>query len=176
MIKASVLAVAYVGTVVLANWLTSHFGLVAAGFALVVPAGTYAAGLALGLRDVLQDAAGVRWVLAAIGVGTAVSFVVADPRIAAASGTAFLVAELVDLAIYTPLRRRGWRRALIASNAVGAVVDTLLFLWLAGFPVNGQSVGGQLLVKAVWCTAVVLLVREAARRVVPREPVVRVGA
>lgn len=176
MIKASVLAVAYVSTVVLANWLTSHFGLVTAGFALLVPAGTYAAGLALGLRDVLQDASGVRWVLAAIGVGTAVSFVVADPFIAAASGTAFLVAELVDLAVYTPLRRRGWRRALVASNAVGSVVDTLLFLSIAGFPLTAQSVGGQLLVKAVWCTAAVLIVREGARRALSRQPQLRSGA
>jgi queuosine precursor transporter len=170
-----VLAVAYVSTVVLANWLTSSFGLVAAGFALLVPAGTYAAGLALGLRDCLQDAAGVRWVLAAIAVGTAVSFVVADPFIAAASGVAFLSAELADLAVYTPLRRRGWRRALVASNAVGSVVDTLLFLWIAGFPVTGQSVGGQVLVKAVWCTAAVLAVREVARRV-PRQRQLAEGA
>lgn len=173
---AVLVLVAYVGTVVLANWLTSHFGLVAAGFALLVPAGTYAAGLALGLRDVLQDAAGVRWVLAAVAVGTAVSFLVADPFIAAASGIAFLVAELVDLAVYTPLRRRGWRRALIVSNLVGSVVDTLLFLWLAGFPITSASVAGQLVVKAVWCTAVVLIVREVVRRAVPRPAVDPAGA
>lgn len=176
MTRALILATAYVGTVVLANWVTSHFGLVAAGFALLVPAGTYAAGLALGLRDLLQDAAGVRWVLVAIGVGTAVSFVVADPHIAAASGIAFLLAELADLAVYTPLRERGWRRAVVASNAVGAVVDTLLFLSIAGLPLTGQSVGGQLLVKAVWCTAAVLLAGEVWRRVVSREPVVEAGA
>lgn len=163
------LAVGYVSTVVLANWLTSHFGLVAAGFALLVPAGTYTAGLALGLRDVLQDAAGVWWVLAAIAVGTAVSFVVSDPFIAAASGAAFLVAELADLAVYTPLRRKGRRRALVASNAVGAVVDTMIFLWVAGFPITGQSVAGQLLVKAAWCTAAVLVVREVAGRALPRQ-------
>jgi uncharacterized PurR-regulated membrane protein YhhQ (DUF165 family) len=176
LVPVFLLGTGYVSTVVLANWLTSSFGLVAAGFALLVPAGTYAAGLALGLRDVLQDAAGVRWVLAAIAIGTALSFVVADPFIAVASGTAFLVAELADLAVYTPLRRRGWRRALVASNVVGSAVDTLLFLWIAGFPITGQSVAGQLVVKAVWCTAAVLLVREVARRAVPREPVVRGGA
>lgn len=176
MIARTAIAVAYVATVVLANWLTSSFGLVAAGFALLVPAGTYAAGLALGLRDVLQDAAGIRWVLGAIAVGTVVSFVVADPIIAAASGTAFAIAELADLAVYTPLRRRGWRRALVVSNAVGAVADTLLFLWLAGFPITGASVGGQVLVKAVWCTAAVLLVREVARRALSRQPVDAEGA
>lgn len=176
MIHTLLLAGAYISTVVLANWVTSRYGLVAAGFALLVPAGTYAAGLALGLRDVLQDRAGVRWVLAAIAVGTAVSFLVGDARIAAASGIAFLLAELADLAVYTPLRRKGWRRAMVVSNAVGAVLDTLLFLAIAGFPVTTTSVVGQVLVKAVWCTAVVIAVREVARRAVPRERQLTEGA
>lgn len=173
---AMLLGLAYVGTVVAANWATSHFGLVAAGFTLLVPAGTYAAGLTLGLRDALQDAAGVAWVLAAIGVGTAVSFAVADPVIAAASGIAFLLAELADLAVYTPLRRKGWRRALVVSNVVGAMVDTLLFLWLAGFPINTASVTGQLVVKAAWCTGAVLVVHEVVRRAVPRERQLGIGS
>jgi queuosine precursor transporter len=166
--RAWILTLAYVGTVVLANVLTSNLGLVTAGFALLVPAGTYAAGLALGLRDALQDAAGILWVLAGIGAGTVLSYVLGDGRIALASGAAFLLSELLDLAVYMPLRRHGWRRAVIASNVVGSVVDTLLFLWLAGFPLTGQSVGGQLLVKAVWCTLAVLAVREVWRAL-PRQ-------
>lgn len=167
----------YVGTVVLANWVTSRYGLVTAGFGLLVPAGTYAAGLALGLRDTLQDAAGVRRVLAAIGIGTAVSFLAGDARIAAASGVAFLLAELADLAVYTPLRRKGWRRAVLASNAVGAVLDTLLFLSIAGFPVTVQSVAGQVLVKAVWCTAAYVAFREVReRRALSRERLLAEGA
>lgn len=171
MITRGGLLLAYVATIVVANWLTGHFGLVPAGFALLVTAGTYVAGLALGLRDVLQDRAGVLWVVGGIVAGTAASFVAGTPEIAAASGVAFLLSELIDLAVYTPLRRRGWRRALIVSNLVGSVADTLVFLWLAGFPITTQSTVGQLLVKAVWCTAVVLVVREAARRAVPRKSV-----
>jgi uncharacterized PurR-regulated membrane protein YhhQ (DUF165 family) len=167
--RAWILALGYVGTVVLANVLTSNLGLVAAGFTLLVPAGTYAAGLALGLRDALQDAAGIWWVLAGIAAGTALSYLLGDGRIALASGVAFLLSELLDLAVYTPFRRGGWRRAMVASNTVGSVADTLLFLWLAGFPVTGQSVGGQLLVKAVWCTLAVLAVREVWRLVVSRQ-------
>jgi hypothetical protein len=167
--RVLILAFAYVSTVVLANVLTSNLGLVSAGFALLVPAGTYAAGLALGVRDALQDIAGVWWVLAGIAAGTVLSFVLGDGRIALASGAAFLLSELLDLAVYTPLRQHGWRRAVVASNLVGSVVDTMLFLWLAGFAINGQSVGGQLLVKAVWCTAVYLLIREAWGRAVSRQ-------
>lgn len=171
-----IVAVAYVGTVVLANVLTSNLGLIAAGFGLLVPAGTYAAGLALGLRDALQDAAGIAVVFASIFVGAVISAVGGDARIALASAAAFGLSELLDLAVYTPIRRHGWRRAVVASNAAGSVVDTLLFLWLAGFAVTGQSVGGQLLVKAVWCTAAYLLVREVWRLALPRERQLPEGA
>lgn len=152
-IVAVVLAVAYVGSIVLANYLTEHFQQVPAWFGLLVPAGTYSAGLALGLRDVLQDKTRVRWVLAAIAAGTIVSWWV-SPALAVASATAFLVSELVDLGVYTPLRNRGRHLTAIAlSNTVGAAVDTVIFLSLAGFGLTWASVGGQLLVKAVFVTA-----------------------
>jgi uncharacterized PurR-regulated membrane protein YhhQ (DUF165 family) len=166
--RALILAVGLVGTVVLANWLVSAFGLIPAGFGLLVPAGTYAAGLALCLRDLLHDSGGVRWVLGAIAVGIVVSFLLGDGRIALASAVAFGLAELLDLAVYAPLRRRAWKTAVVASNAVGAVVDTLVFLSLAGFPLTFATVGGQLLVKAVWVTATFLLLTEGVRRFRPR--------
>ncbi len=173
----ALLFAAFVGTVVLANVVTSHWGLIAAGFGLLVPAGTYSAGLALGLRDGLQDRCGVRWVLGAIAFGAGLSFVLADYRIALASGVAFLVSEIADLSIYTPLRRAGRRRAVLASNATGAVVDTVIFLSIAGFPLTFESVGGQVLVKAVWCSLAVLAVREVVRRrAVLRQPVLSEGA
>ena len=186
---AVLVLVAYVGTVVAANWSTDHFGLVAAGLGLLVPMGTYTAGLALGLRDALQDAAGDRrlwWVLAAIGIGTGVSFWVSDPQIAFASGAAFLLAELLDLAVYTPLRDNDRRvLAVVVSNTAGAAADTWLFLWWAPFDLTGDAFAGQLLVKAGYCTAAYLLVRHGApwawrkvvrRRAVPRQPLDRVGA
>jgi hypothetical protein len=135
------------GSVLLANLLTTYYGLVPAGFGLMVTAGTYAAGLSLGLRDALQTTGGIRWVIGAIAGGIVLSALLGDGRIALASAVAFGVAEFVDLAVYTPLRRRNWRVAVAASNAVGALVDTLLFLTIAGFPITAELVGGQLLVK-----------------------------
>lgn len=153
-------------SVLLANLLTSWYGLVPAGFGLLVTAGTYAAGLSLGLRDALHEAGGVRWVLGAVAGGVVLSALFGDGRIALASAVAFGVAELLDLAVYAPLRRDGWKRAVIVSNLVGAVADTLLFLWIAGFPLTGQAIGGQLLVKAVYMTVVAVLIGHAWRRVV----------
>jgi queuosine precursor transporter len=170
-LAAAAAAVGLVGTVVAANYATSRFGLVPAGFGLLVTAGTYLAGLALGLRDVVDRLGGLRYVLAAIAAGIAASFAVGAGRIAVASAVAFALSELADLAVYRPLRRRSWRRAVAASNAVGAVVDSVVFLAVAGFPLTLAAVGGQVLVKAAWCTVAVLVVAEGVRRAVRRESV-----
>lgn len=135
----------FLGLILAANYVTTEYGMVPVGFGLMATAGTYLAGLTFVVRDSLQDAGGKRLTVAAIVAGAVLSFAIADPFIALASGVAFLTAELVDLAIYTPLRRRGYIRAAIASNIVGALVDTVLFLWIAGFPIwsalPGQMVG-----------------------------------
>lgn len=154
-----------VACICIANWTTTHLGLVPAGFGLMVTAGTYAAGLTLALRDLLHDVGGLRWVLGGIAAGAAVSLLLGDGGIALASAAAFALAELLDLAVYAPLRRKRWHVAVAASNAVGAVVDTFVFLVIAGFPLTAELVGGQLLVKAVWVTAVFLLAAELCRRI-----------
>ncbi|MFD4639406.1 VUT family protein [Lentzea sp. NPDC058436] len=156
---------AYVGTVLLANIVTSQFGLIAAGFGLLVPAGTYTAALALSLRDAVQEFAGRSWVWVGIATGTILSVLVADGRIALASGAAFALSEFLDMVVYTRLRERSWRLALVSSNAVGSVADTVLFLWLSGFGLTVTAVAGQVLVKAVWVTGVCLLLGELMRRI-----------
>ena len=55
----------------------------------------------------------------------------ATPRIAIASGSAFLVAQLLDIAIFNRLRDRRWWLAPLASSLIGSAVDTLLFFSLA---------------------------------------------
>lgn len=174
--KPILLTVAIVGCVVVANAATTYWGLVPAGFGLMVTAGTWAAGLTLALRDLLHDAGGLRWVFAAIAAGAALSWLLADGRIAVASAAAFLLAELLDLAVYAPLRERRWRTAVFVSNAVGAVVDTFVFLTIAGFPLTASTVGGQLLVKALWVSVGFLLLAEVVRRAVSRERVQPEGA
>lgn len=121
---------AYVGTILAANWAVNRFGIVPVGFGLLAPAGVWFVGLAFTLRDAVQETLGRYGVLLAIAVGAVVSALV-SPRLAVASAVAFLVSELADFAVYTPLRRRGWLRAVAASNVVGLVADSVLFLWLA---------------------------------------------
>lgn len=159
-------AAALLVSVVLANYATTHYGLVPVGFGFVATAGTYLAGLTFVVRDALQDAAGKRVTVAVIAAGAVLSFAVADPFVALASAVAFLFSELANLAVYTPLRSRGYVRAAVASNVVAAFVDTVLFLAIAGFPIV-EAVPGQMIGKlAVTAVAVGLVVafRAAHRR------------
>lgn len=139
--------VVYILTIVVANWMTAHYGLVPVGFGLVVSAGTFAAGFALISRDGVQVALGRRVVLVCIVAGALVSGLTSGVALAVASGIAFLVSEMVDFGVFTPLRPRSLPTAVLASSVVSAPVDTVLFLSLAGFGLSWQAVLGQFLVK-----------------------------
>jgi uncharacterized PurR-regulated membrane protein YhhQ (DUF165 family) len=162
-LKAAIAVTVYVGAIVAANVLTFHFGLVPVGFGLVVTAGTYAAGFALLARDFVHRYANVWWVLGGIGFGIALSWVFASPAIALASAVAFGVAELVDLAVYVSIRPKGFVKAALISNIVAAPVDTVLFLWIAGFPLTWESIIGQFIGKVLWATIVPLALYSLVR-------------
>lgn len=137
------LAAAFVGTVYAANWSLQRWGEITLPvIGLSATAGVWAAGLAFGLRDAMHESAGRhwrRWVIGSILVGAVASYVVSDAvsipgghaPIAVASGVAFLLSELADLAVYQPLRERQWVAAVVASNIVGGLIDSALFVWLA---------------------------------------------
>ncbi len=61
----------------------------------------------------------------------------ATPRIAIASGSAFLVAQLLDVSIFDRLRQSSWWRAPLISSLLGSIVDTILFFSLAFAPIFG---------------------------------------
>jgi len=156
--------IGYILTIFAANLAISMIGIVPVGFGLVAPAGVYFAGLAFSLRDALQETLGRRWVITAIIVGALVSAGL-SAQLALASGLAFLFSELADFAVYTPLRRKSWLGAVVASNTVGVVVDSALFLWLAFGSLSfltGQIVG------KLWMTALavglIFVWRRLARR------------
>lgn len=154
------LLAAFVACVVAANVTTQRLGMVKLG-PFLVPSGTPFAGLTFSIRDALHDRGRWPWVLGAIGAGTAVSALVA-PDLALASGVAFLWGELSDFAVYSPLRARGRARAVFVSGVVGSVVDSVLFLWLAPFPVTLAGVAGVVLVKVV-VTAIAALAMRGKR-------------
>ena len=153
-LTGAIAVIAYALVIVLANVATDRFGLVPIGLGLMVTAGTFFAGAALILRDWVQFTT-ARWVtfVAIIG-GAALSYFLSSPALALASGLAFLVSELVDYGVFTPLRGRNLAGAVVVSSVVSAPVDTVLFLWLAGFPLTWQAVLGQFIVKTLMALAV----------------------
>ena len=66
-------------------------------------------------------------------------------RIAIGSGTAFLVAQLLDVQIFDRLRRKKWFIAPITSSFIGSTVDTFLFFsisfYATGIPWVTLSLG-----------------------------------
>lgn len=154
-------ALAFVGTVFGANWALAKYGFVPVGFGLEAPAGVYFAGLAFLLRDTTQRLGGRALVVAAILAGAACSYLV-EPVFALASGVAFLVSELADFAVYTPIAQRKFIAGVVASNFVGAVVDSVLFLWIAfgslAF-IQGQIIG------KMWVTVLAIPFLLVTRRV-----------
>ena len=54
-------------------------------------------------------------------------------RIAIGSGSAFLVAQLIDVQIFDKLRKNKWYVAPLVSSSIGSVVDTFLFFSIAFF-------------------------------------------
>ena len=66
-------------------------------------------------------------------------------RIAIGSGTAFIVAQLLDVQIFDKLRKKEWFVAPLISSFIGSLVDTFLFFSISfygtGIPWVTLSVG-----------------------------------
>lgn len=83
-----------------------------------------------------------RLVILGFFIAIGLSFAVAPARIAIASGTAFLVGQLLDVAVFNRLRAQGWWRAPLIGSLAGSALDTLLFFSIAfaGIPEMSQPV------------------------------------
>ena len=73
-------------------------------------------------------------VLAGFILAVLLSVYLASPRIAVASGTAFLLAQLLDISIFNKLRNGVWWRAPLVSSFLGSILDTTVFFTLAFAP------------------------------------------
>lgn len=73
-------------------------------------------------------------VVAGFAVAVILSIWLATPRIAVASGSAFLVAQLLDISIFHRLRNSAWWHAPMFSSLVSSALDTALFFSLAMAP------------------------------------------
>ena len=72
-------------------------------------------------------------------IAVVLSVWLATPRIALASGTAFLVGQLLDITVFNRLRRQSWWHAPLAGSVVGSALDTALFFSLAFAGIEDMS-------------------------------------
>lgn len=115
---------------VLVQYPFSHFGL---GEILTWGAFTYP--VAFLVNDLtnrrLGPAAARKVVVSGFVIAVVLSAWLATPRIAAASGSAFLFAQMLDISVFDKLRRQSWWKAPFLSTVTGSVLDTLIFFSLA---------------------------------------------
>lgn len=72
----------------------------------------------------------------AIGFAVALclSAFLATPRIAIASATAFLIGQLLDIAVFSRLRNRFWLVPPLSASLLGSLLDTAIFFSIAFAP------------------------------------------
>ncbi len=71
----------------------------------------------------------VAWV--GFSVGLILSALFAPVRIAFASGAAFIISQLLDVAVFNRLRRASWWKAPLFGSAAASIVDTSIFFGVA---------------------------------------------
>ncbi len=72
-----------------------------------------------------------RVVIVGFVIAVILSFYLATPRIAIASGTAFLTGQLLDIQVFDRLRRQSWWKAPFMATVFGSMLDTAIFFTLA---------------------------------------------
>lgn len=129
----------YLATIPAANWMISNVGTqffpggphtIPIGFGYNAPSGVLMIGIAMVLRDLVQNMYGKKITLVAIGAGIVLSYFI-NPAVATASAIAFACGETADFFIYTKLRDRTLSGAVITSGIVGGFIDSFLFLQIA---------------------------------------------
>jgi len=121
----------YVISIVVVNYAFGVLPILPLGEGIVIPSATFLVGLIFVFRDFAQREV-KHYVILAMLLAGALSYFLADPTIAIASVTAFLVSEFADWAVYSFTRRPFPQRVLL-SSALGTPIDSALFLYMIGF-------------------------------------------
>ncbi|HSI39093.1 MAG TPA: queuosine precursor transporter [Xanthobacteraceae bacterium] len=135
---------------VLVQYPVEHFGLNE-----VLTWGAFSYPLAFLVNDLTNRRFGPvvtrRVVYAGFALAVVLSIWLATSRIALASGTAFLVGQLLDIGVFNRLRRQSWWQAPLAGSLLGSALDTAIFFTLAfaGDPTMSDPVTYGLLSAAV---------------------------
>jgi uncharacterized PurR-regulated membrane protein YhhQ (DUF165 family) len=161
---ALLLSIAYVALAILANWLASAYVVTVPFTDRLAPAGVFAIGAILVLRDWLQQLVGLATTIYLVFVAAILSLVAGEAfgwtdlrKIAIGSFVAFVVSETAEAVVFTPIRRRSLTVGVALSGIVGTALDSWLFLTIAFGSLAffwGQCFGkGEMLLVGVVLTA-----------------------
>lgn len=125
---------AMAAVVVASNFLVqfpfAHFGLQD-----LLTWGAFTYPLAFLVNDLTNRRYGPRAARKVVYVGFSIAVVLsiwfATPRIAIASGAAFLIAQLLDVFVFDRLREKLWWIAPLTGAILGSIIDTILFFSIA---------------------------------------------
>lgn len=169
-------SIGFVTTVYFANWLVNRYGPIRVWpTELLAPAGVYVVGLAFLLRDTCQRLGGQWLALGLIAVGTGLTFLFVDARLAEASAAAFAASEIIGLAIFLTFGGNSGGpvilgAAVVAASAAAAAVDSVLFLWIA-FGRDGLTFfEGQMVAKVMVVALAIPFVLLARKRIPAPQP------
>ena len=144
------------GIIVLASNYLVQFPIKYYGLEQILTYGAFSYPIAFLITDLANRSYGkiVARKIVYIGFGIGISFTLlfstnfADLisiRIAIGSGTAFLIAQLLDVQIFDRLRKKDWFIAPLTSSLIGSTVDTFLFFsisfYATGIPWVTLSLG-----------------------------------
>lgn len=139
MIKKLTLVALYLATIPTANWMISNVGTqffpggphtIPVGFGYSAPSGVLMIGIAMFLRDIVQNTYGKTTTLQAMGVGVILSYFI-NPAVATASAVAFALGELADFLVYSKVKEKTLTGAVVSSGFIGGVIDSFVFLQIA---------------------------------------------
>jgi uncharacterized PurR-regulated membrane protein YhhQ (DUF165 family) len=129
----------YIALIALVNWAFVVMSPVQLPGEVIWPPMTIFVGFVFVVRDFAQREIG-HYVLAAMGVGVALSYFMAGPDVAVASAIAFLISEMADWAVYS-FSARPLSQRVIWSSVISTPIDTFVFLsMLDFFSITGAAV------------------------------------
>lgn len=117
----------YILIICLVNLGFEHIPLVDLGFGFFSPMAA-AVGFVFVIRDYAQRLVG-HWVLLGMAFGGALSYYLANPAIAFASVTSFLISEIVDWIIFS-VTKKPFHKRVLYSSLIATPIDTGVFLYI----------------------------------------------
>jgi uncharacterized PurR-regulated membrane protein YhhQ (DUF165 family) len=156
----------FLASIPFANWWLNENGFWDAPLLGPIPSALWVVAISFVLRDITQITIGKEWAWSAILVGALLSWWLASPALAVASGVAFLISESIDAAIFTPLANRGrFLLGVTISGYVAGFVDSAVFLQIAFGSTSGWwQLGVAKAIVVMAATPVALVVRRGLLR------------